>query len=691
MKYCLVGVFLWMNYLSIAQVSTLDSLKSLYGSSGTIEERTKALIKICDLYNGSELNDDSLRHYSRLGFQVLKNDEKHPDLTAFYTFYAASHFYKDTSVYFNYLRKAEKLATKSEDELTALNASLYQIIRHQNFAQPDKVKIVTERCFPLIEKVKKRGSSNKEDIVVSRIYAKAAANALSIGDIEEALRLTYLLKYYAYEKDNLTGKIETYDSFIHIYKRVLKNVSFGSQSSDKRKIDSLLRQSLDSMYMISSRSRQRFVLSRHGVSQINKADYYSSHGILDSAKMYYERADTFASKYHHNLIGLKAQQGLFDICNQETEPSNCYIYIPKMDSILAVTNTDSWSASVLERKIKYFSNQKQYKKANAAYEQLKIIVNKYPENQDYLDAYQSLVNHAENRNFSKDALKYFKKKTAIEDSISAEVLAYDVENLRIKYNVAQVQADNARLKGEKAVERLNRLRLIYGFIIVLSLIGMAFIISHYRNRNRILDSQHKGEQFKQKLLRSQISPHFTFNVLGTIQGYIYQGKLDEAESVIGTFAKLIRKNLEYTNLENITVQEEINFIDSYLRLEKGRKNGLFDYEIVVDDFDLYTKIQPLFIQPLVENSIKHGFRNKESGGFINVKFTKIKEGILTITVSDNGDGYGYKKDELNNHKSLGLELIRERMDILNKSTSGYDMKVTTSSKGTITTLTLPYV
>jgi len=141
-------------------------------------------------------------------------------------------------------------------------------------------------------------------------------------------------------------------------------------------------------------------------------------------------------------------------------------------------------------------------------------------------------------------------------------------------------------------------------------------------------------------LRSQMNPHFIFNALNSIQDYIISNEKDLASSYLVKFSRLIRIYLDYSQQNEITLQQELKALKLYLELEKVRFDKELDYNIKVDSH-LKTnliKVPSLFIQPYVENALKHGLLHKLSDRKLIVKALIIQQNKLQITVEDNGIG-----------------------------------------------------
>lgn len=207
---------------------------------------------------------------------------------------------------------------------------------------------------------------------------------------------------------------------------------------------------------------------------------------------------------------------------------------------------------------------------------------------------------------------------------------------------------------------------------ILSIVFILILATGFAIRNlyqRIV-TRRKMAELKELLLRAQINPHFIFNALVAIQGYIYKKEEVEASKYLAEFSKLIRLILENTKQEYITLEKEVQLLKYYLSLQKQRFKTKFDYIIDIDPtIDLtFFKIPPMLAQPFVENAIEHGAVKRESGGFVHIRL-KLEENTIVYIIEDNGMGriksLALKKD-METHKSYGTEITEERLGCFRK-------------------------
>ena len=142
-------------------------------------------------------------------------------------------------------------------------------------------------------------------------------------------------------------------------------------------------------------------------------------------------------------------------------------------------------------------------------------------------------------------------------------------------------------------------------------------------------------QAELNVLKSQIRPHFLFNMLSNIKAVIGENP-DQAKNLICDLSSFLRGHLQ-SNAEEVTVEEEMDSVDAYLRLEKARYGKRLQVCRCIDPQTAGWKIPFFSIQILVENAIKHGLSKKKDGGIIHVS-VQSDENVLYVTVSDNGTG-----------------------------------------------------
>ena len=187
----------------------------------------------------------------------------------------------------------------------------------------------------------------------------------------------------------------------------------------------------------------------------------------------------------------------------------------------------------------------------------------------------------------------------------------------------------------------------------------------------------RSEELKEQLalsqltaLRAQMNPHFIFNVLNAVQGLIYSNQKSKASDYLGKFSDLMRKILDTSDKNEVTIEKEFETIDLYVSLEKARFEDDFEYNIAFpENIDLsnYT-IPSMIIQPFVENAIKHGLMHKMGHKMLDIR-VELLEDVWCFTIDDNG--IGRKASEIINQKikkhiSFATKAIDNRVKLISK-------------------------
>lgn len=217
---------------------------------------------------------------------------------------------------------------------------------------------------------------------------------------------------------------------------------------------------------------------------------------------------------------------------------------------------------------------------------------------------------------------------------------------------------------ENQLEKTESLLIIT--VLAILIIVAIFTILYYRQKNQKLLQQYEKIVLEQKLLRTQMEPHFIFNTLSTLQSLIRLQEPKKAIDYLNRFSKLLRSNLELSRQDTISLEDEIEALHNYLSLQQTRLKDSFTYHIQTPneiEIDAIF-IPPMLIQPFVENSILHGFKG-EGKWHIDIKITELIEtNQLQIEIIDNGVGINTftKKKK----KSISGAIAKERLVLLSK-------------------------
>ncbi|MEL7006500.1 MAG: histidine kinase, partial [Bacteroidota bacterium] len=277
------------------------------------------------------------------------------------------------------------------------------------------------------------------------------------------------------------------------------------------------------------------------------------------------------------------------------------------------------------------------------------------------DLYRTLSNlYAEKGDYER-AYYYTKEHLFLNDTILNEESSRQLIEMETKYETEEKEQQIANLEQEKLIANLRiqqQNAILLGglaFVLVLTFAGYAF----YRNRTLRLDQ--KRLMTEQRLLRSQMNPHFLFNALSAIHSYVFQGDKIKAGEYLSIFSGLTRDILDHSGKEWVSLNEEIQTLEKYLQVQQIRFPGLV-YELGTNELELdIIQFPPLLLQPFVENAIEHGFKGREEGK-IEINIQK-EEGSLKIKICDDGRGLDNNL-EAADHESKAITIATDRLNLL---------------------------
>lgn len=178
-----------------------------------------------------------------------------------------------------------------------------------------------------------------------------------------------------------------------------------------------------------------------------------------------------------------------------------------------------------------------------------------------------------------------------------------------------------------------------------------------------------------RALRAQIEPHFLFNALNTISSFCRTNP-GRARELIIDLSNYFRQTLKRQE-DFLSLKDELDFLQSYLSIEKARFGDRLKFIVDISDNMMNMKVPAFILQPIIENSIKHGILPKPSGGNVLLKAAYSQEGIL-FTIEDTGVGMNEErlKEVVNKWPGIGLKNVNERLKLLYGDK--YKLNITTS-------------
>ncbi len=206
--------------------------------------------------------------------------------------------------------------------------------------------------------------------------------------------------------------------------------------------------------------------------------------------------------------------------------------------------------------------------------------------------------------------------------------------------------------------------------------------------------QRQKRKSELKALQSQINPHFLYNTLDSIIWMAEGGKTKEVVLMTSSLAKLMRQSFS-NQAETVSIDKEIEYVRSYLTIQKMRYKDKLEFEISIDESIRHAEIVKLVLQPIVENAIYHGIKYKDEIGLIRIEGFE-KDGKILIMIKDNGAGMDKEtvehilEEKKENYRSNGVGIYNVHMRLQLYYGPDYGIKYESRlGAGTIVTVTIP--
>ncbi|HXB12544.1 MAG TPA: tetratricopeptide repeat protein [Bacteroidia bacterium] len=270
------------------------------------------------------------------------------------------------------------------------------------------------------------------------------------------------------------------------------------------------------------------------------------------------------------------------------------------------------------------------------------------------------------------AVKYFNKTIALKDSVFGIDKSNKMAEMEAAYQDEKMQKEIDVLGQKNEIQNLRIKQNSYFIYGLASLAILISVIAFLLIRQNRINTKNTRIELEQKLLRSQMNPHFIFNAITSIQNYIYKEKPQEAANYLSSVFKLMRTIIESSKEEYVILEKEISSLKHYLILQQLCSNEKFDFTIDVDpNVDAQNiLIPPMMAQPFIENAIEHGIANKPEKGIITVRIS-LQNTMLLLEIEDNGIGREKAKEISQQHSgahlSIATNITQERIALLNKN------------------------
>lgn len=292
----------------------------------------------------------------------------------------------------------------------------------------------------------------------------------------------------------------------------------------------------------------------------------------------------------------------------------------------------------------------------------------------------------------KEAFQHQAALAALDKQLMDESKQRAMTELEASYEVLRKEQQIVSLGQENAIkdlmlssQRTGLFALASGALVV-GLVGLlVFQKKQYAARKKEIS-------LEQTLLRTQMNPHFIFNALASIQNAVLDKETRKATLYLAQFGELTRDILEASRRQLIPLSQELNMVQNYFDLEQVRFDKKLTLTIETGSLSLEgVLVPPLLLQPLVENTIKHGFSG-QTEGHVWVRM-QVQQNVLRITVEDNGKGLPLTPILSSNKTSLALEILQDRINqLFPKGAPQPPFRINNrkTASGVIVTLLVPY-
>ncbi len=401
---------------------------------------------------------------------------------------------------------------------------------------------------------------------------------------------------------------------------------------------------------------------------INLGLVYESLKNLDSALLYYEKAKNIYLELNDTQNYAILSQNIGGIYYYQKDYKLAFDYLNDAEEIMVSLNYVHGLAWVYQGKAKILLATKKYEKAIDFLNKSSDLVLQMDDMKTECENYKIYADIYNNKGDYKKAAEYLYKYNELGDSLNSYEVQRNINELNKKFETTllEYKLDILDKENKLSEEKLRKNQMLtFALVVLVVLLITTLILMRKALKNKSL---YQKLELKQNVLRLQMNPHFISNALGSVQNFILENKIDEASDYLANFASLMRDTIKATKNNLITLHEELEITKKYLTIQKYKRNDLFDFEIKIQDnleTDFYG-FPPMILQPIVENSIKHGFKNINYKGKIEIKITANNENVRAEII-DNGVGY-WKNNK--SKDSYSVNITKDRLKLLSKKYKG---------------------
>ncbi|MBI9068123.1 MAG: tetratricopeptide repeat protein [Salinivirgaceae bacterium] len=584
-------------------------------------------IETSDSIDNSIVVIDSLMQISRANFNSTQNNPE---------------------VFDNYLIKAVEIADKQGNKKKLFDIYIFVAKRCRNISEYSK-------ALEYLQLAQEIGNDLNSDELKAYATHEMAVNFRRIDDNAQALKFHIKALEWA---ENV------HDTFlIHCSLNGIGNVYFSYK--DYQQAIQYFHQSLQYL----GKATPNLLGEAINTNTIGEA--WSFLGNNDSALYYLERSLQVNFYINSKLGQAICFNGIGMINHEKKEYLNA---IKSYQAALEIYETMGdlfYETMCLNNLGKTYHTLKDYKKASLTFKKSFDISRNIGCKEHALDAAIELSRLYYELNNSEKSFYYNQIGLAYKDSITMELRDQNSKAMNVLYEAEKQKREILILKQKAELNELKLSRQKFFFLSVLFILFASILFGIFIHRQRQLRNKLTEIGLEQKLLRTQLNPHFIFNSLSAIQNFIMKSDKISASEYLVNFSRLMRNILIGSGSDFILLENELEILEDYLKLQRLRYIGRFDYRFEVAD-NLHKEtclVPPMLVQPFIENAIEHGVRGIDNQGEIVIRFKKSNLHMI-IEVEDNGKGINEQmaEENKNGHISMATKITRKRMQTLEQLT-----------------------
>ncbi|MCF6131705.1 tetratricopeptide repeat-containing sensor histidine kinase [Flavobacterium wongokense] len=496
-----------------------------------------------------------------------------------------------------------------------------------------------DKSIALYKSIKAYDDANYQLIVKGSFYSVVNENEKAISCVFTAL------KYFEKNKTEYTGEIAYATS-------ILGNIYF--TMADVKTALKYYKESVD--YLSSSKTyvdAQNDYLKSVAYTSISSC--YFSLKQFPPAVEYAEKALALAKKVGDNthISLVLAKLGLAKMSLHQLDEAEALL----KEGLALATNDRTAAQSYLALGRLYWE-RKDYAKTESYMNKALVIGKKAKDLKIQEQAYWLLYYVYFNSKHMAKASRMYELRYQLLDSIKTGKSKNILAQQQLKYDFEKKELNYKLETQQKNAAKNNWLIGLSGALLLVVLGGLFY---YRNNKQRQAINVLEKNQMRQRLLISQMNPHFIFNSIQNIRSLINNKQDAAAVNYLDRFSKLTRQILENSNENYIALDEEIEMIENYLSIQQLLYNNKFEYTITVEDrIDAESVyLPPMLTQPFIENAIKHGLADSTENGLVSIRFYRVGSQLF-FEVSDNGKGFDVNGNN-SSHKSLAMRITRERL------------------------------